>query len=124
MQSCGHQHVGEVVDLAVRVLPLKDIASGPGLELGMDNEHQAHQCLNFVLQGLRDYPGCAIQLVEAGLKSPVGSNRNGALRTLAVWGKGTWPEGTEVTLRQALHQEPDEKVRELMQKVIDGKDLD
>ena len=124
MQSCGHEHVGEVVDLAVGTLPLKDIARGPGLELGMDREHQAHQCLGFVLQGLRAYPGYGFLLIDAGLKSSVVSNRHGALRTLAAWGKTSWPQGTDATLSVALRQEPDEKVRESIQKVIDGMGLD
>jgi hypothetical protein len=77
-----------------------------------------------VLQGLLAYPGYGIRLIEAGLKSPVVSNRNGALKALAAWGKANWPQGTEATLAEAIEHEPDENVRELMQKLMDGKDLD
>ena len=90
----------------------------------MDKEHQAHQCLGFVLQGLQEFPDYGSPLIVAGLNSPVVSNRHGALRTLAAWGKANWPQGTDATLSVALRQEPDEKVRESIQKVIDGMGLD
>jgi hypothetical protein len=124
MQSCGREHIGEVADFALHVLPLASIAQGPGKEMGMGPEYQSHQCLDFVLQGLQAYPGSGVQLIEAGLNSPVVSNRNGAVRVLATWGKSNWPQGIESMLAVAMVQEPDEKVRESIQKVIDGKKLD
>lgn len=124
MKSCGQKHIGALTDFAVRTLPLADIATGPEMELGMDHEHIPHQCLNFVLQGLWQYPGNGFQLIETGLTSPVVSNRNFAFRTLMAWGRSNWPLGTEATLVRALQREPDEKIREWMQKVIDGNSLD
>ena len=124
MQTCGSERVGEIIAFAERALPLAAIAKGPGRELGMGKEHQPHQCLGFVLQGLRAHPGCGERLIKVGLRSPVISNRNGALEVLAAWGKPKWPQSAEATLAEASVQEPDEKVRESMQKVIDGGKLE
>ncbi len=90
----------------------------------MGKEHQPHQCLGFVLQGLRAHPGSGERLIEVGLRSPVISNRNGALGVLAAWGKPNWPPGMEARLAEAIAKEPDETVQESMQKVIEGKNLE
>jgi len=124
MQCSGPEHVGAVVDFAMRALPLTAIAKGPAQELGMGKEFQPHQCLGSVLQGLQAFPGYGVRLIEVGLKSPVVSNRNGALRALAAWGKMNWPQGMEATLAETMAQEPEKKVRESIQKVIDGEALD
>ena len=65
-----------------------------------------------------------MKVVEAGLKSSVTHNRNGALRVLPEWGKERWPQGIEAALHQALSDEPDDDVRGRIQNVIDGKPLD
>lgn len=124
MQVCGNDHVAEVVACAERALPLETIATGPAKELGLGDEHEPHRCLGFILQGLREYPRHGERLIEVGLKSPVVSNRHMALRALAAWGKSNWPQGMEATLMEAVEHDPDEKVCEAAQKVIDGESLD
>ena len=75
------------------------------------------------MQDLGRFPGQGIALVRAGLRSRVISNRNMALRALAGWRKSGWPQGAEQMLREALAREPEAQVRDWMQKVLDGKEL-
>jgi hypothetical protein len=121
MRTCGNEHVGEVVAFAERALPLTTITKGPGKESGLGRE-SPHQCLGFFLQGLRAFPGHGERLIEVGLRSPC--NRDGALRVLAAWGKPNWPQGMETTLTELIREEPDEKVREAIQKVLAGEPLE
>jgi hypothetical protein len=124
MQTCGWEHVDEVIALAENTLPLQEIATGPAQEMGLGSQYEPHRCLGFILQGLQGFLGHGTKLVEAGLKSPVVSNRHGALRALAAWGRPNWPEAMPARLREALRREPDDKVREAIQKVMDGVALD
>jgi len=124
MEDCGVHHVDEVVALAEKSLPLANIAQGPAKEHGQEAEHEPHRCLDFILQGLRPHPGHGGGLIEIGLRSPVVRNRHGALKVLAAWGQPNWPEGMEHRLAEALDREPDDKVRESIQKVIDGENMD
>ncbi len=120
MQSCGQTHVGDVVAFAEQVLPLNEIATGPGKENGLGERFMTHSSLNFIVQDLGRFPGVGFSLIEVALKSPVISNRNMALKALEKWGKTIWPASTIPILHGALEIEPDEKVRESIQKVIDG----
>ena len=124
MHACNNDRIADVVAFARQSLPLDQIATGPADELGLGIGYEAHNCLGFILQNLGRFPGYGDALVRAGLQSPVVSNRNGALKTLETWGRANWPADLERLLAQALTDEPDEKVRQSMQKVIDGVPLD
>ncbi len=123
MQTDDPIRIDRVVTLAEERLPLKDIATGPSDELGLGPEFQAHSALDFVLQDLRRFPGKGWPLIRAGLQSPVTRNRNMAVRALAAWDRTKWPGETELLLRHALKDEPNEHTRETMRKVLDGEPL-
>ena len=123
MQKCNEHRISDVVALAEKALPLEQIASGPGNEMGLGREYEANRCLDFILQDLGRFPKQGVPLVKAGLHSPVISNRNMALRALSGWGKSRWQQGIEQMLREALAREPEAQVRDWMQKVLDGKEL-
>lgn len=91
---------------------------------GLGKKYEAHSSLGFIVQDLGQFPGVGFDLIEVALKSPVISNRNMALRALAQWSKAVWPDNTTTVLCETLKCEPDEKVRESIQKVIDGETLD
>ena len=124
MKNCSDERIGEVVALAEQHIPVDKIATGPGTEMGLGPGYEHHGCLDFVLQELGRFPAYGAKLVEAGLKSSVIRNRNGALRVLSEWGKEQWPQEIEAALQQALSDEPDDDVRGRIQNVIDGKPLD
>ncbi len=124
MRACTNDRIAQVVALAEKALPLDEMANGPGTEMGLGQGYEAHSCLDFILQDLGRFPGHGNALVAAGLRSPVIRNRNMALKVLSQWGKSNWPKGMAEVLEMLLSKEPDNGVRESMQKVIEGKPLD
>lgn len=79
------EYAVKVTELYEKALSLNSIASGMGNLLGLGSEFKAHGCLDFLLQGLNEYPGTGSNLVLTALHSPVIRNRNGACNVLAVW---------------------------------------
>lgn len=124
MHACNNDRIEDVLAFARQAIPLDRVATGPTKEMGLGKGYELHRCVGFILQDLTRFPGHGGDIVRAGLRSPVVSNRNGALRVLDAWGKASWPEGTDAILTEALSQEPDEQVRQSIQKVIDGAPLD
>ncbi len=120
MRLCNMDRIAAVVTLADRELPLSQIATGPGRELGLGKEYQWHRCLDFILQDLGGFPGHGTSLIEAGLQSPVTRNRNMAVKAISEWGQGNWSPGLRDALEQAASKEPDEEIREAMCRVLNG----
>jgi hypothetical protein len=124
MALCDEGRIAEVVEFAEANLDLAGIATGAADEVGLGREFEQHSCLDFVLQALRRFPGRGAALIEAGLRSPVVRNRNMAIAALAGWSRAAWPGGLEKALEQAAGSEPDQGVRERMQRVLRGEPLD
>lgn len=123
MALCQDDRIEKVVEFAEANLNLAGIATGAADELGLGRGFEQHSCLDYVLQELRRFPGRGVMLIEAGLKSPVVRNRNMAVAALAGWSRGEWSSGLESSLEQAAGCEPDENVRERMQKALRGEPL-
>jgi hypothetical protein len=123
MALCDGERIGPVVEFAEANIDLAAIATGAGDELGLGRGFEQHSCLDYVLQDLRRFPGKGRALIEAGLKSPVVRNRNMALNALAAWSREDWPSGLTEALEQAVRCEPNEDVRERMQKALRGEPL-
>lgn len=119
MQTDDADRIDRLVGFAERTFPLDAIAVGAGEELGLGEQFQAHQKLDWVLQDLRRFPGKGWALIQAGLKSPVIRNRNMAVNALASWEKQDWTSDAEDLLRKAYEVEPNEQTKELIKKVID-----
>jgi hypothetical protein len=120
MALCDGERIGPVVEFAEANIDLAAVATGAGDELGLGRGFEPHSCLDYVLQDLRRFPGKGGALIEAGLRSPVVRNRNMAVAALAAWSRGEWPVGLEKSLERAAGCEPNEDVRERMQKVLRG----
>jgi hypothetical protein len=118
MTLCDEERIGMVIEFAEANLDLAAVATGAGDELGLGRGFEPHSCLDYVLQDLRRFPGRGARLIEAGLKSPVVRNRNMAVAALAGWSRGERPGGLEKSLEQAAGCEPNEDVRERMQKIL------
>ena len=123
MTRCNDQRIDMVLTFAEEHLPLEKVATGPGDEMGLGLEYEPHTCLDYILQELGNYPGKGAVLVEAALKSPVTRNRNWATNVLSSWGKDSWPSNMKPALEQAVAREPEEDVRERMERVLAGKPL-
>jgi len=124
IRQADRRSIGDVIDLAVEVLPLEEIATGPGRELGLGPQWAAHQCLDFLVQDLDKWPGVGWPLIAASLTSPVIRNRNMAVRALAAWPRSTWPSEAESRLRQAIDVEPEHDVKQRMTAANEGRPLD
>lgn len=120
MQTSDPARIDRVVALAEARLDLDAIGSGPAKELGLGPAWSQHSHLDFVVQGLAGFPGKGWRLLRAALRSPVVRNRNLALRALAAWGKGAWPEGVVEELERAAGVEPEDGVRERIGRVLAG----
>lgn len=81
------RYAKELTKIYENILPLDDMATGMGDFLFAKNFSQEHNCLDFVLQELKNYPQLGEKLVKTALKSPVVRERNGACRVLEEWCK-------------------------------------
>jgi len=103
----------ELAELARTLLPLSDIATGPGDELGLGMEWRAHGALDWTLQALRDHPGIGADLVLTGLRSPVTRNRNLALKALERWPRADWPPAARDAVLVVARTDPNTDTRKL-----------
>lgn len=107
-----------LADLAAELLPLDEIASGPGDALGLGPQWRAHSALDWSLQELRHHPGVGARLLEAAVQSPVIRNRNMVLAALQEWPRELWPAGAAEHLQRMTSTDPDPKVREFAAEVL------
>ncbi|WP_244869174.1 limonene hydroxylase [Paenibacillus lactis] len=119
MKSNDSMRIRELVDFAGQRLPLAEIASGPGEEMGFGEEFAAHRCLSSILQNLDRHEGIGLELIAAGLNSPVVNNRHMALTALEAWTAASWKARLSEVLVQVLAVDPDESVRERIRSLLE-----
>lgn len=117
MRTVVRERVQRLVAFAEANLPLNEIATGPGTELGLGLEFQAHGCLDMILQDLDQYEGIGGKLIVTGLKSTVIRNRHMALKALTAWNKSSWPEETTALLEMLCKIEPDAELQNRMEEI-------
>ncbi|GAA0912121.1 hypothetical protein [Virgisporangium aurantiacum] len=100
----------EVVELATELLPLDDLATGPGLTLTFCAGPAG--ILDVVVSRLADHPGTGWPLIRAALSNETIRNRNMALQALAAW--PTVPAEVAAAVREAARIEPDDRLRAAM----------
>lgn len=111
MQAATQKRIDDLVSIAERGLPLDQIASGPGTQLGLGEEFAAHACLDFILQDLKHFPGKGLRLIATGLRSPVIRNRHMAINALEAYEPDLLREHAREIIERALREEVDEDVR-------------
>lgn len=114
------EHVGQVIDFAIRHLPLDELASGPEDSLRLGATYIKHNCLDTVITYLEDYPGQGEKIILTGLKSPVTRNRNMTIRVLNKWKRENWSPQIEKELTHLKDIEPNKETREDIQKLLNG----
>lgn len=124
MRTCDASRIDNVLALGMEEIPLEDISTGPSNELGLGIEYASHGALGFILQDLGNFPGKGWSFVKAGLRSPVIRNRNMAVRALAEWGQGNWPNEALTHIRNAIADEPEADVKKRMKNLLAGRELD
>lgn len=107
-------------------LPLEEMKAAPTTELGLGKAFSRENALDFIVQYLGNFPLKGIELIETSLQCAPPRNRNFALRALQDWvNEKQTPLETLLPEMFALvcelkDNEPDDKVREKMEKLIRG----
>ena len=109
-----------LAEMARRVLPLDQIATGPTDVMGFGDEWRAHRAFEWTLQSLPDYIGVGADLVLVGLRSATTSNRDLALNVLRVWPVEKWPAGARELAMELAASDPNDGTREYAGKVLRG----
>lgn len=81
------EYANELTKIYEEILPLDDMATGMGDFLFAESLAHEHNCLDFVLQELKNYPKMGEKLVQTALKSPVTRERNRACNVMEEWCK-------------------------------------
>lgn len=118
LEQTDENQIDEVITFAESVLPLEKIATGPDNHLGLGPGYEAHSALDWMLQGLKRFPGRGWELIRAGLRSPVVRNRNMALHAFSAWPRDLWPSEALGLLQQAAREEPNANVRVRIEQAI------
>lgn len=120
MRLADEERISEIVSLAERILPLDDVATGPGTSNGLGLQWRAHQALDFIVQDLAAFPGHGWALIQASLRSPVIRNRNMAINALFGWGREHWPPDAQAVIERAYADEPDADVSDRLGRLLRG----
>lgn len=123
MKSDDRDRIQRFVQFATGHLPLQQIATGPGTEMGFGEEYAAHRKLGAILQSLDRFEGIGAELILTGLNSPVISNRNMAINALESWDVSSWGEQLIHAVAHLSELEPEEQVRERLDQLRKDKGL-
>lgn len=93
IKNSGYLHIAyknpeyakDLTEIYEEILPLDNMAQGMGDLVFADNLSHEFNCLELVLQELRNYPKTGQELVATALKSPLIRARNGACKVLEEW---------------------------------------
>jgi hypothetical protein len=124
MQTDDLDRVEQILALANKQLDLDLVGSGPGTSMGLGPRYADDSAVDFILQDLKRFPGMGWPLIEVGLRARTIRARNMAHRALEAWDRTQWPEQAIFILKTALTKEPDPKVAQRIQALIDGRALD
>lgn len=112
------EHADEVIQFAIQNLPLKKLGTGPDVSLGMGEDFQLHQSLEFITLFLEGHPGKGKEILFTALQSPVIRIRNAALKVLETW-KHSLPIAEFISgLKQLKTSEPQEDLKEKIDKLL------
>lgn len=117
------ENADAVIEFATKVIPLKELATGPKDSLGLGPEFIKHQSLDYVITFLENYPLKGEPIILTALDSPVTRNRNMAIKVLCKWGKSNWSESILTKLEHLSEIEPNVSTKESISRVLNGQDL-
>ncbi|MGJ6962247.1 hypothetical protein ACSDR0_10090 [Streptosporangium sp. G11] len=101
----------QLSDLAERLLPLADLADGPGDRRGIGQEYKPDRALESVVGGLKAFPGIGLALIDVALRNRVTRTRRAALAALTTWPASAVPDEARNWVRRAASVEPHEETR-------------
>ncbi|WP_433224736.1 hypothetical protein [Microtetraspora malaysiensis] len=98
-------------DLAARLLPLPDLANGPGDIHDIGEEYAPDRALESVVGGLDAFPGVGLPLIRVALGNRINRLRRAAVTALAAWPAAAVPDEARDWVRRAAAIEPVEETR-------------
>lgn len=117
-------YIEECIALFERRLPLDMMKTGPEKLHWGGEKYNDHTILSMIVQFLKPYQGKGIKLIETALQSPIINTRLTALSVLEEWQenkneilKDNYPQIVEI-LKRDVKLEPDDKVKEKMEKLL------
>lgn len=119
MESSDDSNIDLIIEFALDTIPFHEKCTGPDLSLGIGDDFQIYNSINFILQGLRKFPGKGEPIILYAMDSPVIGNRNGFLNVLEEWGFNNLSDNILEKLYKLVRIEPNEKVRERVNHVLD-----
>ncbi len=123
MRRVDETRLRELLNIADEHFLASELGSGPTLEMGFGPMFRRHSALETLVTGLDRFPGTGWPHVRTALSSPVIRSRNMALNTLAAWGPDAWPEDVRRVLTTALSGEPDDNVRQRIERFLAGQTM-
>jgi hypothetical protein len=120
MRSDDPARIAQVLDLARAQIDLALVGSGPTASLGFGADFRQDNAFDFVLQGLRRFPGLGWDLIKVGLNGRTVRARHMAISALRDWGREAWPSDAEAAVVAAEKREIDEEVRGRIRSLLAG----
>ncbi|MRG44547.1 hypothetical protein GFS24_05450 [Chitinophaga sp. SYP-B3965] len=117
-------HTDEIIDLAIKTIPLEELATGPEDLLGLGTNFTKFQGLDFILPFLERYPAKGEPILLATLNSKVTRHRNFSLRVLSKWGKENWSPAIAAAFEKLKGLEPNQDTKSNIEKLERGEALD
>lgn len=122
--NAKENNVEEIIDFAIKNLPLEFLGSGPKDSAGIGEHYQKHSSLDSVIMFLENYPKKGEKLILVGLDSPVTRNRNMSLRTLQSWTSSNWSEEIRTKLNELKEVEPNADTKSDLVKLLNGEKIE
>jgi len=113
----------DIIDFALKHLPLDEMASGPRDSMGFGANHNKFGSLDYVITFLENFPKKGEQIILTGLKCPVTRNRNMAIKVLSKWKKENWSPEIDREIRNLSEVEPNIDTKENIKRLLSGQEL-
>ena len=107
--------------LAEQLLPLPELANGPGDHRGFGAEYVPDRALEFLVRELGPFPGSGLPLIQVSLANRLPRLRRAALAVLSAWPPSALPKEADDWIRQAATVEPNEHLRKEMLTFLQGR---
>ncbi|KAF3467858.1 hypothetical protein [Streptomyces sp. Tu 3180] len=115
VDDCPSEDIQAVVEAAARLLPLRELRTGPTAEPGLGAEYALDGILDVIVSRLDDHPGHGWELLETALGNRTSRNRRMALRALRGWPAESVPPAARGILLAAAAREPVPELRSEME---------
>lgn len=117
------EHSDEIINFALKHLPLDELATGPKDSPGFGENYNKHASLDYVITYLKNYPKKGEKIILTALKSPVTRNRNIAISVLDKWKQENWSPEIEREIRYLREIEPNKDTKENIERLLNRQEL-